>query len=55
MHILSLISSNPKRNELGWVGVGGVVFGEVFAGGAAFVDSLLEVFEFVVVVLLLEC
>lgn len=32
------------------MGVGGVVFGEVFAGGAAFIDSLLEVFEFVVVV-----
>ena len=30
------------------MGVGGVVFGEVFAVGAAFVDSLLEVFEFVV-------
>jgi len=30
------------------VGVGGVVFGEVFAVGAAFVDSLFEVFEFVV-------
>ena len=25
-----------------------MVFGEVFAGGAAFIDSLLEVFEFVV-------
>ena len=30
------------------MGVDGVVFGEVFAGGAAFIDSLLEVFEFVV-------
>ncbi len=30
------------------MGVDGVVFGEVFAGGAAFVDSLFEVFEFVV-------
>ena len=30
------------------MGVDGVVFGEVFAVGAAFVDSLLEVFEFVV-------
>ena len=30
------------------VGVDGVVFGDVFAGGAAFVDSLFEVFEFVV-------
>ena len=30
------------------MGVGGVVFGEVFAVGAAFVDSLLEVFECVV-------
>ena len=29
------------------MGVGGVVFGEVFAGGATFVNSLLEVFEFV--------
>ena len=30
------------------MGVDGVVFGEVFAGGAAFVDLLFEVFEFVV-------
>ena len=30
------------------MGVDGVVFGEVFAVGAAFVDSLFEVFEFVV-------
>ena len=29
------------------MGVGGVMFGEVFAGGTAFVDSLFEVFEFV--------
>ena len=29
------------------MGVDGVVFGDVFAGGAAFVDSLFEVFEFV--------
>ena len=30
------------------MGVDGVAFGEVFAGGAAFVDSLFEVFECVV-------
>ena len=29
------------------MGVGGVVFGEVFAVGEVFVDSLLEVFEFI--------
>ena len=29
------------------MGIDGVVFGDVFAGGAAFVDSLFEVFEFV--------
>ena len=30
------------------MGVDGVVFGDIFAAGAAFVDSLFEVFEFVV-------